>query len=431
MVILLAPMGARENTILKNRPRAVCGVAGILLLILCMLVSAEPIQASDLDMIIALPAGVAQAGKPAEFSIYVHNLGEETVSVRLPVRLSCRLESDNEKLDVKASALEPFEMQSAELKRSEFVKGHYVFIVPEGLSGPVQMKVREFSAAAAVMFAVTDGKTHQAQGRTVAGLDVSPEPAQDYPTMDSLSALYQPYLVSLAGYEPLYFLVGANPEESKFQISFKYRFLDPEGNLAGKHPWMKGLHFGYTQTSFWDLESSSAPFEDTSYKPELFFQSSNMNARPSWMQGLFLQGGFQHESNGRGGELSRSTNYLYAKPFFILYNAKTRLGLQIAPKIWTYIHNDDDTNPDLEDYRGFFDLEIKLGKVDSVVLESHLRWAEEGISTQWDLTYPLHQHLFRHLGFYLQLQYVNALAESLIDYRDRNEALRLGLAIVR
>ncbi len=430
MMILLALMGARVNTISKNRPRAVCGIAGILLLIISILVSAEPIQASDLDTIISLPFGVAQAGKQAEFSLYVHNLGEETVSVHLPVRLSCHLESDNKKWDLKASALASPEMQSAFLKKNEFVKRDYVFIVPEGLSGPVQMTIREFSAAA-VMFAVVDGKMHQAQDQTVVGRNVDPEPAREYPTMDSLSALYQPYLVSLAGYEPLYFLVGADPEESKFQISFKYRFLDPEGDLAGKHPWMKGLHFGYTQTSFWDLESSSAPFEDTSYKPELFFQSSNMNARPPWMQGLFLQGGFQHESNGRGGELSRSTNYLYAKPVFILYDAKTRLGLQIAPKIWTYIHNDDDTNPDLEDYRGFFDLEIKLGKVDSLVLETHLRWAEEGISTQWDLTYPLHQHLFRHLGFYLQLQYVNALAESLIDYRDRNEALRLGLAIVR
>ena len=149
------------------------------------------------------------------------------------------------------------------------------------------------------------------------------------------------------------------------------------------------------------------------------------------MKGVFLQTGIQHESNGRGGDLSRSTNYLYAKPFFILYDERRQLGLQIAPKIWTYVSNDNDTNADLEDYRGYFDLEVKLGKADSFVLESHLRWAQEGVSTQWDLTYPLHRYVFRHFGFYFQAQYVNALAESLIDYRERNKAFRLGLAIVR
>ena len=46
---------------------------------------------------------------------------------------------------------------------------------------------------------------------------------------------------------------------------------------------------------------SSAPFEDTSYKPELFFISPNLKNRPSWMHGLFFQTGFKHESNGLGG----------------------------------------------------------------------------------------------------------------------------------
>jgi phospholipase A1 len=48
-----------------------------------------------------------------------------------------------------------------------------------------------------------------------------------------------------------------------------------------------------------------------------------------------------------------------------------------------------------------------------------------------DLTYPLHRHIFKNLNLYFQAQYVNALAESLINYKDRTEALRLGFAIVR
>ena len=41
------------------------------------------------------------------------------------------------------------------------------------------------------------------------------------------------------------------------------------------------------------------------------------------------------------------------------------------------------------------------------------------------------QFIFKHLNLYFQVQYVNALAESLLNYRDRTEALRLGFAIVR
>lgn len=74
---------------------------------------------------------------------------------------------------------------------------------------------------------------------------------------------------------------------------------------------------------------------------------------------------------------------------------------------------------------------MKFGKADSFVLGSIFRWAKEGGSIQLDLTYPLNRFLFKNLDLYLQAQYVNSLAESLLDYTERNEAFRFGLAIVR
>ena len=103
----------------------------------------------------------------------------------------------------------------------------------------------------------------------------------------------------------------------------------------------------------------------------------------------------------------------------------------IAPKIWTYIANEDENNPDLKDYRGYFDVEVTVGQADGFVLGSHFRWAKKGASIELDLTYPLHRFIFKNLDLYFQVQYVNALAESLLHFRDRNEALRLGFAIVR
>jgi outer membrane phospholipase A len=227
----------------------------------------------------------------------------------------------------------------------------------------------------------------------------------------------------------MYFLVGTNPEKSKFQFSFKYRLFDIDSMLVQNHPWAKGFHLAYTQTSFWDLKSDSKPFDDTSYKPELFFLSPNIRVLRA--TGVFIKTGFQHESNGRGEDDSRSTNLLYIKPIYIAYRAKNKLGLLIAPKFWVYIANEDENNPDLKDYRGYFELELKAGQANGFVLGSHFRYAKEGASMEFDLTYPLHQSIFKNLNLYLHVQYVNALAESLLNFRDRTEALRIGFAIVR
>ena len=266
-------------------------------------------------------------------------------------------------------------------------------------------------------------------------IDSKEEPAskesQRYQTIDSIFTLYQPYLGNIGAYQPMYFLVGTDPEDSTFQISFKYRFFNPKGSLAKHHPWTSGFHLAYTQTSFWDLAGDSKPFEDTSYKPELMFQSRSLYYGKAGFRRLFLQTGFQHESNGRGGDDSRSTNYLYVQPLFIFYHERTKWGMGISPKVWAYVANDNETNPDLADYRGYFDLQIKAGKADSLVFDGYFGYAKEGGSMQLNLTYPLHKIFFNNLDLYLQVQYVNALAESLIDYTERSQALRIGFAIVR
>lgn len=252
-----------------------------------------------------------------------------------------------------------------------------------------------------------------------------------YPHLSSFFGLAQPYISNISAYEPIYFLVGTNPEKSKFQFSFKYRLFNPEGTLNKNLPWLQGLHLAFTQTSFWDLKSESTPFEDTSYKPELFLLGSNSRFRPTWLDGLFFQCGFQHESNGRAEPESRSTNTLYLKGYLVWYDESSRIGLGISPKVWAYVGNDNKTNPDLSDYRGYVQVDVRIGKADGPVLGADLRWAKEGGSVQTDLTYPVGQFLGDNLELYLHLQYANVLAESLIHYQSRTEAFRIGIALVR
>ena len=265
----------------------------------------------------------------------------------------------------------------------------------------------------------------------ITGSQEPDQPQETFQSLDSLFEQYQPYIGNITPYEPVYFLVGTDPEKSSFQFSFKYRFFNLESDLVRNHPWVEGFHFAYTQTSFWDLQSDSRPFEDTSYKPEIFFLSKNIDPARRVKRRLFLQAGFQHESNGRGELDSRSTNYAYVKPVFIFYHEPTRLGVQISSKVWTYISNDDDTNPDLADYRGYFELEVKTGKFDNFVMSTTLRSAKKGNSVKVDLTYPLDRYIFENLSMHLHVQYTNSLAESLLNYQDRTRALRIGFTIIR
>lgn len=257
-----------------------------------------------------------------------------------------------------------------------------------------------------------------------------PEEEQLYPTIDSLFSLYQPYIMNISSYKPIYFLIGTDPAKSKFQFSFKYRFFNANGSLVKRNQWLAGLHFGYTQTSFWNLKDESLPFEDTSYKPELFHRTTNISIRPSWLQGMFIQTGVKHESNGQAGELSRNTNYFYIEPVLVFFNKESRLGFGFSPRILVYFDNSHD-NPDLADYRGYFELKGSVGTTDSLVMTSLMRYAKEGGSVEIDLSYPLGQNSSDNLNIYIHMQYVNTLAESLLYYRDRTEALRIGITFIR
>ena len=370
--------------------------------------------------------GEITSGQQAEFSLFLFNAGDGPVNARLPDKLTCIVRSDGQEIEVAAHGLSVLSQGPAEIGAGMFMKKQYSFDVPEKLEGPVKMKILEIEAPE-VMFSITSSY----DGNEAVARQGELEAKKPGSTIDELFSLYQPYQVNFAAYEPVYFLVGANPEESKFQISFKYQVFKEENYLALKHPWVKGFNLGYTQTSFWDIKTTSAPFKDTSYKPEIFYISSNIDVRPDWMKVFLINAGFRHESNGQGGDLSRSTNMFYIRPIFVFYRENGRYGLIVAPRLRSYFKNSSISNPDLPDYRGYFDLDVKLGKAENFVIGSNMAIAKRGASFQFDLTYPLNNYIFKDLNLFLHVQYVNALAESLIDYSKRNKALRIGFALIR
>jgi outer membrane phospholipase A len=256
-------------------------------------------------------------------------------------------------------------------------------------------------------------------------------PAAAAQEIDDLFHLSQDYLKNLGPYKPLYFLFGIPLEDSKFQVSFKYRFFNAAAPLVEKHPWVSGFHFGYTQTSFWDLGSDSLPFQDTSYMPELFYLSRNSAWRPFGADALFWQGGLHHESNGKSGAESRSTNTLYLTPVLVYYRPESGRGLALIPRVQYYFDNSESSNPDIEDYRGYVELDVLFGQSRGLIVRTNLRAASEGPSFQVGATYPLSRSWFQNAQLYVMAEYTNALGESILHYRERNEAVRVGIAFYR
>lgn len=385
--------------------------------------------AQSVETVIGPPAGSPVLGTQMLFPIYFNNPGNTSVDIDLPATLQCRLSDAKGAMTVTAERVEPDDTDVGQADAEGYVKTLYSLLLPASLAGPVRLTVPALGGASMLFMVKRTAPSFEEKP----GVTLAEEEARNKQQLD-LSVFmnaYQPYAKNLSFYQPMYFLVGIQPKHSKFQISFKYRFVSPESPLGQKHPWAENIFFGYTQTSFWDLSGASAPFEDTSYKPELFFQTRNIDTGIKLLKGFFIQTGFQHESNGRGGDSSRSTNYIYAEPSFIFLNQKKVTGMRIAPRFWFYVNNDNQTNPELPDYRGYFDLRVTLGKGDGFIYDMHFRWAEEGASLQANLTYPLNRLFHNSFDIYLQAQYTNALAESLLYYTERTDAFRLGLAIVR
>lgn len=386
------------------------------ILLLTMLMT--PIAwAADLDMVLAPPPDPVRGGQAVVMDLYLHNNTDATITHELPNLIPCRIDTGKTVVPVNADLVDRETKSRMEIPGRSFVRRQYSIILPIFAAGLVQIIPETLDTNPLIIV------VEKASPETVVGHQVP---------LDEGATLAQSFLQDLSVHEPMYFLLGVEPglDQSKFQFSFKYRLFNPEGLLAKKVPSVSGFHLGYTQRSIWDLKDDSKPFDDTSYMPELFYLLPKIDLNIERITAFGVQGGFQHESNGKGGGDSRSTNYLYIKPVMGVHLTGS-YHMKIAPRIHAYVDNEDENNDDLADYRGYFDLEVGIMDPEGIALTSHLWWAKEGASVQLDLTYPMSRLLGKSLNFYLQAQYFSGYGETLAHYNEHQDAFRLGFSIVR
>ena len=239
----------------------------------------------------------------------------------------------------------------------------------------------------------------------------------------SLLPYKQNYILPLAfNSNPNSEVYGADGEnldrlELKFQFSFKVPLA--KGLIAGHG----NLYAGYTQQSFWQAYNSnqSSPFRETNYEPELYADFTT-NVNLLGLHSRFLSVGFSHQSNGRGTDLSRSWNRLYALAAF------ERGNFYCAVKPWYRIPENDaeDDNPDIDKYLGygeFYALYIWETHRFGLMWRNNLRSDNRG-AIQLDWSFPLPGN--RLNGY---LQYFNGYGESLIDYNHPNHRIGIGIIV--
>lgn len=352
-------------------------------------------------------------------SAYFTNQGHEVEKLEVPRVASCLLVLDHRPHAEAMKAVESGVPAPSSLVPGGFFRQDYEIRLPDGAAGTARIIPKGFDAPE-ILLALAPAAD---QGRSVS-------PGEEG-TADNTGPLS--YVVkNLATYKPMYFLYGGNPAETKFQLSFKYRLVNPDGSWAQSQPWLSGFHLAYTQTSWWDMDALSKPFKDSSYMPELFWYTGDLGfPYPDWIDSLGVRVGAQHESNGKAGGDSRSLNIAYLEPI-VRFPLPWDFYLTVAPKVWTYLMDLSD-NPDIANYRGYFDLRLTLGQDNGLQLTTNLRKGTAGGkgSVQMDLTYPLARISDDNLGLYLQAQFFDGYAESLIDYDRAHTSFRLGMAVSR
>jgi outer membrane phospholipase A len=263
----------------------------------------------------------------------------------------------------------------------------------------------------------------------LAGSEVVRQAAAGRPALTQLQRYYADHF---SPHEPMYFVFGDEEPAAKFQLSMKYRLLSDRSPLATRFPRLKGLHVAYTQRSLWAITAVSSPFFDTSYMPELMFQSITRDVRPrGGLRWIGWQVAFQHESNGRDGADSRSLNYFYFRPLLALGDLQG-WHMLLRPKLQVYAGDLGDENSDIKTFRGYGEVRTVIGKGNRLAISLLGRMGDEFEkgSLQVDVSYPT-TFMTGNFAMYLQLQYWVGYGESLLGYNHRSEALRAGFSLAR
>jgi len=237
--------------------------------------------------------------------------------------------------------------------------------------------------------------------------------------------------------EPAFF--AGNP--ATHRLAFRYRTgLRVLGPAAAR----TGVWGEFGQTSFWYLDDEARGYTvETIYAPAvtLFLEARHLRRHARWWPALLdLTLGYSHHSNGVDGPLSRSWNHV---DFGLTYGAGRRRAWSAELLAWVPFNVESD-NPDLAAHAGHGRLSLiwtpRRGPASRSRTEGRLSLIASpdasGFVTRVEASLS---HTPGWLGrapfagpqppYAFFVQWVKGTGESLIDYRRRQDTVRLGLRL--
>jgi len=210
----------------------------------------------------------------------------------------------------------------------------------------------------------------------------------------------------------------ADDTEAQFQVSAKFPLAVNLFNAMD-------IYAAYTNHSFWQVynNENSSPFRETNHEPEGWLQFN-----PKWELLGFTNTsnifGVVHQSNGRGGELSRSWNRIYAA--FIV--ERGNLVLSFKPWYRMQENAEDDDNPNITDFLGHGEIRAAYKykeHVFSVMSRNNIESGFENGAVELSWSFPLFHYPYVK-GY---VQYFTGYGESLIDYNNYVNKIGIGLSL--
>jgi len=411
------------------------GPARVLICVLFGLLASSSVPqsyAAENDILYSLNVPVARVapGALVEVQLAALNRGPGDVAAAFPSVLTGHLRNATRQTSVELRAKDSDATTQQHIAAGSFTVRIYTLELPPTTAPGLMTLDIAFAEAGAVRSALeidtpaSYGPRTATAGGTQRAITTlgRPKPAA--------AALPRTFVDRLDTHEPIYFIYGPDAPAAKFQISFKYKLL--EFGDSAPQSMLRTLQFGYTQRSLWDIDADSSPFYDTSYMPEIIYQSlaPEPDRNEGWFTWLGWQAAYKHESNGRDGPNSRSLNVVYLRTGFALGNLDG-WHLIVVPELFSYLGSSD-ANADLDDYRGYGRLQLVLGRSDGPSLAA-TAWSGKDFdhaSVQLDLTLPVRVRLLDFETYFL-VQYFNGYGESLLSYRDKSETVRAGISFVR
>lgn len=235
-------------------------------------------------------------------------------------------------------------------------------------------------------------------------------------------------------YKPTYFLpayytasqdqsVYSNADQQKLKnLEFKFQFSLKVPIARQLFGYRSSLYFAYTQMSYWQAYAKSPFFRESNYEPELLLTNKlDLPGIFGWYAKL-LNFGLVHQSNGRGGDMERSWNRIYAD----LMVAHNNLAVSLRP--WYIIDESSYRmhNHDIAKYLGYGEMIISYKFHENTfslqarnIIDSGFRRGSEMLTWSFPLT--------THLRGYAQL--FSGYGQSLIEYNHYTNSAGVGIAL--